>query len=171
MRNFQSVHAKDVCIWFLKSALYDFHFCDYAFDMNKKLPLMLIGGDLVIFVIFALGGRETHAPGDPNPLVNALPTLLTFVSVWVVIAAVSRVYRSDVMTNPRAALLRTLIAWLLAAPSAIVLRAVILGRTAIPALFVAVTIGLVGSLLLVWHGGVAWYLARRTARLSATRRV
>jgi hypothetical protein len=129
--------------------------------MNNKPQLILIGGDVVIFMFFAFTGRETHAPGDPNPIVNALPTLLTFLIVWFTIAAMGRVYRSDAMINPRSALLRTLIAWLIAAPIAIVIRAIILQRTAIPWQFAAVTLGLVGSLLLLWHGGVAWLLKRR----------
>ena len=130
--------------------------------MNNKPRFILILGDVVIFMFFAFTGRETHAPGDPNPIVNALPTLLTFLIVWSVIAAVGRVYRSDVMTNPRSALLRTLIAWIIAAPVAIVIRAILLSRTAIPWQFVAVTMGLVGSLLLLWHGGAAWFLKRRS---------
>jgi hypothetical protein len=118
---------------------------------------MLIIGDIVIFMFFAFTGRETHAPGDANLIVNALPTLLTFLIVWFVIAAVGRVYRSGVIANPRSAVLHTLIAWIMAAPIAIVMRAVLLSRTAIPWQFVAVAIGLVGTLLLVWHGGMAWY--------------
>jgi hypothetical protein len=129
--------------------------------MNKKSQLTLIGGDIVIFMFFALTGRETHAPGDVNLIVNALPTLLTFLIVWLAIGALGRVYRSDVITNPRSAVPRTLLAWIVAAPIAIVIRAVLLSRTAIPWQFVAVTMSLVGALLLVWHGGVAWYLMRR----------
>jgi hypothetical protein len=129
--------------------------------MNHQPQLILIGGDAVIFMFFAFTGRETHAPGAANLIVNALPTLLTFLIVWFTIAAVGRVYRSEVVTNPRAALLRTLITWLIAAPIAIVMRAVLLGRTAIPWQFVAVTMGLVGALLLWWHGGAAWFLKRR----------
>jgi hypothetical protein len=68
-----------------------------------------------------------------------------------------------VITNPRSAIARTLIAWLIAAPIAIVIRAILLSRTAIPWIFVAVTMGLVGGLLLLWHGGLAWTLARRQA--------
>jgi hypothetical protein len=131
--------------------------------MNHKPQLLLILGDVVIFMFFAFTGRETHAPGDANLIVNALPTLLTFLIVWFVIAAVGRVYRSGVMTNPTAAVLRTLIAWIIAAPIAIVIRAILLQRTAIPWQFVAVTLGLVGSLLLIWHGGLAWFLKRRRA--------
>ena len=131
--------------------------------MNNKLQFSLVVGDVVIFMFFAFTGRETHAPGDANLIVNALPTLLTFLIVWFVIAVVGRVYRSGIMTNPRSALLHTLIAWIIAAPIAIVVRAIILQRTAIPWQFVAVTLGLVGSLLLIWHGGVAWLLKRRKA--------
>ncbi len=129
--------------------------------MIKKPQLILIIGDIIIFMFFAFTGRETHAPGDANLIVNALPTLLTFLIVWFVIAAASGVYRSGVIANLRSAVLRTLIAWIIAAPIAIVARAILLSRTAIPWQFVAVTIGLVGTLLLVWHGGMAWYLARR----------
>ncbi len=129
--------------------------------MNNQPRIILIIGDIIIFMFFAFTGRETHAPGDANLMVNALPTLLTFLSVWFVIAAVGRVYRSGVMTNPKAAVLRTLIAWIFAAPIAIVIRALLLQRTAIPWQFVAVTLGLVGSLLLLWHGGVAWFFKRR----------
>src|SRR5512139_957920 len=100
--------------------------------MNKKPQLILIGGDIVIFMFFAFTGRETHAPGDANLIVNALPTLLTFLLVWFAIAAAGRVYRSEAMTSPRAALWRTLIAWIIAAPIAIVMRAILLNRTAIP---------------------------------------
>ncbi len=129
--------------------------------MNHKPRLFLVIGDLLIFMFFSLAGRETHASGDPNLLVNALPTLLTFLIVWFAIAALGRVFRSGVIANPRSAVLHTLIAWLIAAPIAIVIRAIILSRTAIPWQFVAVTITLVGTLLFVWHGATAWYLKRQ----------
>jgi hypothetical protein len=131
--------------------------------MNRKPQLIVILGDVVIFSFFAFMGRETHAPGDANLIVNALPTLLAFLTVWFVIAAAGRVYRSGVIANSRSAVLHTLIAWIIAAPIAIVVRAILLSRAAIPWQFVAVTLGLVGTLLLVWHGGLAWYLARRRA--------
>ncbi len=147
----------------LRFTLYVFGICDYAINMNHKPQFLLMLGDVVIFMFFAFTGRETHAPGDTHLIVNALPTLLTFLIVWFAIAAVGRVYRSVVMTNLRAALVRTLVAWIIAAPIAIVIRALILQRTAIPWQFVAVTMGLVGSLLLIWHGGVAWFLKRRSS--------
>ena len=141
--------------------LYVLLICYYASGVNHKPQLILALGDVVIFIFFTFTGRETHAPGDTNPIVNALPTLLTFLIVWFVIAALSRVYRSGVIANLRSAAFYTLIAWLIAAPIAIIIRAILLSRTAIPWQFVAVTIALVGTLLLVWHVGAAWYLSRR----------
>jgi hypothetical protein len=131
--------------------------------MNQKPQLLLVLGDVVIFMFFAFTGRETHAPGDANLIVNALPTLLTFLIVWFAIATLGRVYRSGVMTNPRSAIVHTLTVWIVTAPIAIIIRAILLQRTAIPWQFVAVTMGLVGSLLLLWHGGYAWYRTRRLA--------
>ncbi len=163
MRNAQSAKRHWPPYGVLRLPLYGLRLCSYASAMNRKQQLILVSGDILVFVFFALTGRETHAPGDANLIVNALPTLLTFLIVWFVVAAVGRVYRADVIANVRSAVPHTLIAWIIAAPIAIVVRAILLGRTAIPWQFVAVTLGLVGSLLLMWHGGVAWYLARRQA--------
>ncbi|CAG0935292.1 hypothetical protein TFLX_04124 [Thermoflexales bacterium] len=129
--------------------------------MNHHPQLMLVSGDMAIFMFFAFMGRETHAPRDANLIVNALPTLLTFLIAWFAVARLGGVYRADVITQPRAAVVRTLIAWLMAAPIALLSRAILLSRTAIPWQFAAVTIGLVGALLLLWHGGLGWSLTRR----------
>ena len=53
---------------------------------NRSNTLILIAGDLAIFVVFVLVGRETHAAGDPNLIINVLPTLLPFVLIWFMVA-------------------------------------------------------------------------------------
>ena len=127
---------------------------------NSTLILML--GDVVIFSFFAIGGRETHAADDTNLIVNALPTLLTFLPIWIMVASLIGVWRTDVIDRPRVALAHTLIAWVVAGPIGLVVRAVILSRTAIPVPFILVTLGLNGSLLLLWHGSYAGWRARRS---------
>ncbi|GEM_PF-2816021 len=122
--------------------------------MNNKPRLLLIIGDIVIFMFFAFTGRETHAPGDANLIVNVLPTLLTFLIVCFAIALAGGVYRSDAITHPRSVIRRTLIAWIIAAPIAILIRAIILSRPAIPWQFVAVTLGFGRHAA----GAVAWWL-------------
>jgi len=125
--------------------------------------LILAGGDLAIFIAFALIGRETHAAGDPNLIVNTLPTLIPFVLMWLIVAAPFGVYRPGVYRAVPLAIIRTLAAWVLSGPVAILIRAQLLQRTAIPLPFVAVTMGLNGGLLLGWHVFMAWWL-RRTKR-------
>lgn len=125
--------------------------------------LMLAGGDLAIFVIFAVAGRETHATGDPNLIVNTLPTLIPFVLMWLIVAPPFGVYRPTVYRAIPLAIIRTLAAWIVSGPVAILIRAQLLQRTAIPLPFVAVTMGLNGVLLIGWHVFVAWWL-RRTGR-------
>ncbi len=125
--------------------------------------LILAGGDLAIFVIFAVVGRETHATGDPNLIVNTLPTLIPFVLMWLIVAPPFGVYRPTVYRVIPLTIIRTLAAWIVSGPVAILIRAQLLQRTAIPLPFVAVTMGLNGVLLIGWHVFVAWWL-RRTGR-------
>jgi len=122
--------------------------------------LILLAGDLAIFSIFALVGRETHAGGDPNLIANALPTLVPFVLMWLIAAPPLGVFRPGVYRAIPLAIIRTLAAWIVSGPVAILIRAQLLQRTAIPLPFVAVTMGLNGVLLIGWHVFVAWWLRR-----------
>lgn len=129
-------------------------------DKTRQNTLILIAGDVAIFVMFALVGRETHASGDPNLLINAQPTLLTFLLIWFLVATPMGVFRPTVYRFVPLAIIRTLAAWIVAGPVALYARALLLGRTAIPGPFIAVTMGLNGILLLAWHIFVAWWLKR-----------
>ncbi len=122
-----------------------------------------MAGDLAIFVMFALVGRETHASSDPNLVVNALPTLLPFGLIWLLVSIPMGVYRPNVYRFVPLTIIRTLAAWIVAGPIALYARALLLGRTAIPVPFILVTMGLNGVMLLAWHIFLAWWL-RRTGR-------
>lgn len=122
-----------------------------------------MAGDLAVFVMFALVGRETHASSDPNLVVNALPTLLPFVLIWLLVSIPMGVYRPNVYRFVPLTIIRTLAAWIVAGPIALYARALLLGRTAIPVPFILVTMGLNGVMLLAWHIFLAWWL-RRTGR-------
>lgn len=130
---------------------------------NRSNTLILIVGDLGIFVAFVLVGRETHAAGDPNLIINVLPTLLPFGLIWFLIAIPIGVLRPNVYRVVRLTTIRTLAAWIIAGPIAIYVRALLLGRAAVPWQFVAVTMGLNAVLLLTWHMFFAWWL-RRSSR-------
>lgn len=129
----------------------------------RRTTLILMAGDLAVFVMFALVGRETHASSDPNLVVNALPTLLPFVLIWLLVSIPMGVYRPNVYRFVPLTIIRTLAAWIVAGPIALYARALLLGRTAIPVPFILVTMGLNGVMLLAWHIFLAWWL-RRTGR-------
>lgn len=126
----------------------------------RRTTLILMAGDLAIFVMFALVGRETHASSDPNLVVNALPTLLPFVLIWLMVSIPMGVYRPSVYRFVPLAIIRTLAAWIVAGPIALYARALLLARTAIPVPFILVTMGLNGVMLLAWHSFFAWWLRR-----------
>jgi hypothetical protein len=130
----------------------------------RKYTLILIAGDAAILTMFALVGRETHAGGDPNLVASALPTLMPFLSIWLLAAALTGALRPAVYRFVPLAVIRTLVAWLVAGPIAIYVRALILARTAIPIPFVVVTLGLNGVLLLAWHVFFAWWFQRAALR-------
>ena len=126
----------------------------------RRTTLILMAGDLAIFVMFALVGRETHASSDPNLVVNALPTLLPFVLIWLLVSIPMGVYRPNVYRFVPLTIIRTLAAWIVAGPIALYARALLLARTAIPVPFIIVTMGLNGVMLLAWHSFLAWWLRR-----------
>jgi len=127
---------------------------------SRRNTVILILGDLAVFVMFALVGRETHASSDPNLIVNALPTLMPFVLIWLLVSVPMGVYRSNVYRLTPLTIIRTLAAWIVTGPIALYVRALLLARTAIPVPFIIVTMGLNGVLLLAWHIFFAWWLKR-----------
>jgi hypothetical protein len=92
-----------------------------------------MAGDLAVFVMFALVGRETHASSDPNLIVNALPTLMPFVLIWLLVSVPMGVYRPNVYRLTPLTIIRTLAAWIVTGPIALYVRALLLARTAIGA--------------------------------------
>lgn len=126
----------------------------------RRNTVLLLSGDLAVFVMFALVGRETHASSDPNLIVNALPTLMPFMLIWVLVSIPMGVYRPNVYRVTPLTIIRTLAAWLVTAPIALYVRALLLARTAIPVPFIVVTLGLNGVLLIAWHVFFAWWLKR-----------
>ena len=127
---------------------------------SRRNTFILLLGDLAIFVMFALVGRETHASSDPNLIVNALPTLMPFVLIWLLVSVPMGVYRPKVYRFVPLTIIRTLAAWIVAGPIALYVRALLLARPSIPVPFIVVTMGLNGVLLLAWHVFFAWWLKR-----------
>lgn len=122
----------------------------------------MAAGDVLVFLIFAFGGRETHEPDSASLIGDLIRIMIPFVVTWFVVAIPIGVLRPDVLHQPRRASAQTLIAWLIAGPLAILLRSLLLGSGVILVPFFIVTMGLNAALLLVWHGTYAWWSTRRS---------
>lgn len=122
--------------------------------------LLMMAGDWLALGLFVFLGQIDHE-------VLNLPRLLLQSAIlalpWTVIALLLNGYWLSEGTTLRAFLSRSLLAWLVAAPLGLMLRALILGRTTIPVAFMIVTMGLGGLFLLVWRAAF-FFLQTRAHR-------
>lgn len=118
--------------------------------------LLLLLGDLVALFLFVLAGQMDHdlLPGA-NPLWYTLARGWPFLVVWLVAGWLGGAFRLPAGATGwpllRALGGRALHGWLIAAPLAVVLRALVLGRSTIPVLFFLTTLGFGALFLLLWR--------------------
>ncbi len=114
---------------------------------------------VALFVI--VGQRDHNLINEANPVLGVLLTTVEFAGPWVVAAWLLGALPRGPGLTTRTLLLRSLNAWLVAAPLGVMLRSFFLAR-AIPAGFMLAALGFGGLFLLGWRlaFGLAW------ARLS-----
>ncbi len=133
----------------------------------KHMPTILILGDALVFIYFAVQGRATHdlALGS-NPALTVLAVAAPFAVPWFALAALLGVFRAETIAHTGPALFWTAIAWLCAGSMGLVARSMILQRPLLPT-FAAVALGVNAALLLAWHAGVsalAQWVSKRSVK-------
>ena len=122
---------------------------------------VLIAGDILAFLLFALAGHGQHH--ETITLGRIVATAAPFVVAWLVCApwlgAFGRL-GSAATTRPRHLLKRTAVAWIVAWPLALILRAFWM-RAGIPPVFDLIALVANAVLLLGWRGVASWLLWRR----------
>ena len=109
----------------------------------------LIVGDAISFLVFAAIGRRNHS--ENGAVVDVALTAAPFFVAWLVVAALTGALRGDLLQSSRRTLARTALAWLLAWPLGLGLRALVLQRE-IPLSF-AIVVGIANTVLLLgWRG-------------------
>lgn len=122
--------------------------------VGRQTIVLLVGDWLALGLFVFLGQVDHDLLGLPRLLAQTAMLALP----WTVIALLLNAYwLTDTMTL-RAFLSRCLVAWLVAAPLALLLRALIQGQSVIAVPFMIITVGLGGLFLLGWH--TAFYLIR-----------
>ena len=124
-------------------------------------PILIIG-DLLVILSFVWVGRSSHSLSMTN-ITESLSTALPFIISWFLITPWFGIYRAEVSCNWRKLVPRLLVAWAVAGPVALVLRALFLGRPlpeGIIPIFAIVSLGYIGLVALVWRLGYIWWVNR-----------
>lgn len=143
---------------------YDFG-CILAVMTNanrRAVPLILLGGDMLVLLLFVFIGQRDHNIVDAQPLVRLLMTAGEFALPWVIAAWLLGAYPGGGTLTPRRLLARSLTAWLIAVPMGALLRSIVNGSGVIQVPFLLVTLGLGGCFMLGWRLLFALVLKNRT---------
>ena len=116
--------------------------------MSKIVPLVL--GDIIALAIITVIGFATHGETDLSFLPRMLTTFIPLLVSWFLIAPWLGLFNVQITSAPKQ-LWRPLLAMLLAAPMAAVLRAGMLNTVALP-LFVLILGGSAALGMLIWRG-------------------
>jgi FtsH-binding integral membrane protein len=117
---------------------------------------------LLALALFVFVGQRNHETAVANPLLGVAQTTLPFIVPWLISAALLGAYHIDAREKPARFLARSLNAWLVAIPFALVFRAFLQNNVAIPTMFVITATGFGGLFLLGWR--LLFLLSRQSAR-------
>jgi hypothetical protein len=117
----------------------------------SRAQVILLVGDALIFVFFAVEGRATHEMGlGTSPVLTVLTVAAPFAVPWFILAWVLEAFRPDTFRQPRRMLFTTAFAWLSGGSIGLVARTMVLQRPLLPT-FAAAVLGINGVLLLSWR--------------------
>lgn len=123
----------------------------------SKTTLVLILGDWLALALFVLIGQIDHEMVGANPLPRLLRTTAELALPWTVLGLLLGAFRYT--TDWRGFFGRFVVAWLAAAPLALLLRAYLHGQATIIVIFMVVTMSVGGGFLLAWR--LIYFLLRR----------
>ncbi len=130
-----------------------------------KSTLLLIAGDWLVLALFVLIGQIDHEMVGANPLPRLLGTTAEIAVPWTILGLLLGAFRYT--SDWRGFLGRFAVAWLAAAPLALLLRAYMNGQAAIIVIFMTITIFVGGGMLLAWR--IIYWLIRRRRDQAASR--
>lgn len=133
--------------------------------MKRSLNVILAIGDLLALLAFVLVGQADHQTVNAaNPLLGALPNVISLAIPWLIFAVLLRAYPRGAAAPALAGFLgRSALAWAIAAPIGLAIRMLYLGRGGIPIPFLLVTLAAGGLFLLGWRL-IFWLLFLRPGR-------
>ncbi len=132
-----------------------------------RSPLLLLatllGGDLLVFVVFATLGVQTH--DEEDAVLTVVRAGAPFALSWFVVGTLLGVYRRGLWSNARRTLLFVPLAWAASDAVALIGRSMWLGNAIVPS-FALVTFAFVAGLMTLWRAAFALTLGRVDARTT-----
>ncbi len=125
---------------------------------SGKQVALLVLGDWVALGLFVFIGQLNHELIGESPLQRFLTTFAFLALPWTAVAFILGAYRLN--EDGRTFIGRSLTAWLVGAPIALLIRALSNGQATIIVSFMVVTMILGGTFLLVWRG-LYWWINRK----------
>jgi DUF3054 family protein len=137
-----------------------FEWPDRAVATRIRRSAMLAAGDALAFIVFAAVGRASHSEAAGlAAILQVAETAAPFAIGWYMVAPFAGAYGAEITGQPRRMLARSALAWLLAWPIGLLLRALI-RQSPIPISFAIVTLITNMLLLLSWRGVFAWLISK-----------
>ena len=119
---------------------------------DARRIITLVVGDAIAFLVFAAIGRGSH--GEATGLA-AIPqialTAAPFAAAWFIVAPFAGAYRRELTVEPRKMAIRTILAWVLSWPLAMVLRGLFVDHAVPPVSFALITLIFNTFILLIWR--------------------
>ena len=131
---------------------------------SSQLVILVIG-DLLVLLSFVAIGRRSHSMSIVDvgaTLITALP----FIISWFVITPWFGIYKAQIYTVWQRIVPRLLLAWIVAGPVALILRALFLGRSissGIMPTFALISIVYIGVVALIWRLAFMWWVNRKNS--------
>ncbi|MCP4427682.1 MAG: DUF3054 domain-containing protein [Chloroflexi bacterium] len=114
--------------------------------------IIVLIGDLVALLLFVYVGQRDHGTvNDARPLLGTLLSSWEFALMWIVVGWPLGAFPPAEEWTTRILLTRPILAWLVAAPLGLLLRALVLERLVIQTLFFAATLGFGLIFLFAWR--------------------
>jgi hypothetical protein len=136
-------------------------FAGAARHTSNTWRIILAIGDIVVFFIFAITGIRSH--DEQLSISRLLITVAPFIVAWFIVSPLLGAFRREVETSPKKMLLRTLLAWVVTWPVALLFRGLIEWKFP-PLSFALVTLITNAVLLVIWRELFAFIAARLRPR-------
>ena len=126
---------------------------------NWQRSAILVAGDIIVFLIFAIIGRRSHSEAGNifGPVITALP----FAAAWFLVAPFVGAFKRGLERNTGKFALRTFLAWLAAWPIAMLFRGIFVDKGVPPWTFALITLISNTILLQAWRVPFSLFFKKR----------